>query len=200
MMKRGYQLMFVIGLLVVLALAACGGDDEDEGGTREFYDGGISVDLPGGWTAEAGDMSAGDSRIMLYSSKKITEAEDADDLPNNAAFGAILIGRVYDFEIEEGPEAALRSYLELEGGLPEDAEFEDMEVNGNPATRHTGTEEQNGLEAYTYNVGIIYDDAVRVYVLLYGFKGEQSTFDTTFGNIVNSLVVDAEKLTAQFPG
>lgn len=188
-------------ILVALALAACGGgDDDDKGGTKTFYDGAISLSLPGGWTAEPDDIDQGGGRIMLYSSKKIREAESADDLPNNAAFGAIMVSPVYSFELEEGPEGSLRGYLELEGGLPDDAEFSNLEINGNPATRYVTTTEQNGLEAYNYDVGIFFDDAMRVYVLLYGFKGDAGSFDTTFGDLINSLAVDTAKLAAQIEG
>ena len=70
-------------------------------------------------------------------------------------------------------------------------------INGSRATRFTTSEEQNGLEAYNYNVGIFFDDTIRVYVLLYGFKGDPGKFDTMFGDLVNSLKVDAEKLAPQ---
>jgi len=190
--------VLVLILIVSVILTACGGDDDDKGGTKEFYDGGISFNLPGGWTAEADDLGQSGGRITLFSSKKIREAESADDLPNKAVFGAIMFGPIYDFELEDGPEGSLRSYLEVEGGLPDDAEFEDVEISGNPASRFTTTEEQNGLEAYSYNVSIFFDDTIGVYVLLYGFKGDESTFDSMFGDLANSLTVDAEKLTAQF--
>lgn len=190
--------VLVLILIVSVILTACGGDDDDKGGTKEFYDGGISFNLPGGWTTEADDLGQSGGRITLFSSKKIREAESADDLPNKAVFGAIMFGPIYDFELEDGPEGSLRSYLEVEGGLPDDAEFEDVEISGNPASRFTTTEEQNGLEAYSYNVSIFFDDTIGVYVLLYGFKGDESTFDSMFGDLANSLTVDAEKLTAQF--
>ena len=105
--------LLVLGLIVSLILAACG--DNDKGGTKKFYDGGISLDLPGGWTAEADNIGQGVGRITLVSSKKIRKAESADDIPNQAVFGAILLGSVYDFELEDGPQGSLRSYLKLEG-------------------------------------------------------------------------------------
>lgn len=192
---KGYRWALLVSLLLVL-LAACGSDDK--GGTKTFYEGGISLDLPGGWMADADDLEGGDyGRITLYSSKKIREAKSADDVPKNAVFGAILLSPLYDFELEDGPEGSLRSYLELEGGLPEDAEFHELEINGYPATRYTTTEEQNGLEGYVYNVGIFYAEKIRVYVLLYGFNGEHSTFDTTFEKLIHSITVDVEKLIAQ---
>ncbi len=108
---KAYRLALVLSLLLGL-LVACGGDD-DKGGTKTFYDGGISLDLPGGWTAEADDLEDGGyGRITLFSSKKICEAESADDVPNDAVFGAILLSPLYDFELEDGPEGSLRGYLE----------------------------------------------------------------------------------------
>ena len=106
-LKRGL-LVFV---LVALVLAACGGDGgSDKGGTKGFYESAISLNLPGGWEAEANDVGRSNGQIMLYSSKKAREAKSADDLPNNAVFGSILFGPLYDFELEDGPEGALRSY------------------------------------------------------------------------------------------
>ena len=120
-----------------------------------------------------------------------------DDLPNNAVFGSILFGPVSDYELEGGPEGYLHCYLEVEGGVPDDAEFHDVEINGNLAARFTTTEEQNG-QAYSYNVSIFFDDTIRAYVLLLGFKGDQSKFEAMFNDFVNARKVDSEKLAAQF--
>jgi hypothetical protein len=193
--RRGYTLLAVL-LLLSVSLTACGGDD-DKGGTKKFYDGAIAVDLPGGWTTDEQDASEGAGQIMLYSSKKIKDAESVDDLPDNAAFGTILISEVYDFELEDGPEGSLRGYLELEGGLADDAIFENFEIDGNPATRYTGPEEQEGLQGYNYDVGVFFDDTVRVYLLLVGLDGDEGDFKETFDKIANSLTVDVEKYNAK---
>jgi hypothetical protein len=194
-LKRNlYTLLALIALLSV-SLTACGGDDDKES-TKKFYDGALAVDLPGGWTTEEQTASGGSGQIMLYSSKKIKEAESADDLPDNAAIGTIFISKAYDSELEDGPEGSLRSYLGLEGGLPDDAVFENFEINGNPATRYTGLEEQGGMQGYNYDVGIFFDDTVRVFLLLVGLDGDEGDFKETFDKIANSLTVDVEKYNA----
>ena len=186
----------LVFVLVALALATCGGDDgSGKGGTKEFYDSAISLNLPGGWEAEARDIGRSNGRIMLYSSPKVREAKSANDLSDDAVFGSILFGPLYDFELEDGPEGTLRSYLSVEGGLPVGAEFHALEINGNPASRFTTIEEQDGLEIYSYYVSIFFDDTMRVYVLLYGFEGN---FDTVFEALINSLQVDTAKLATQF--
>lgn len=189
-----FRSVLVVGMLVAVGLAACGGDDKDSGGTKKLYDGAIQVDLPGGWIIEEGDMSEGSGQVMLYSSKKIKDAESADDLPDNAAFGTIMFGPVYEFELEDGPEGSLRSYLEVEGGLPEDAVFETFEIGGQPATRYTAMEEQNGLQGYNYDVGVFFDGKTRVYLIMVGLDGDEGDFKATFDKIASSLTVDSEKL------
>ncbi|MBN2304359.1 MAG: hypothetical protein JXQ72_07785 [Anaerolineae bacterium] len=185
----------VLALLLSVGLTACGGDD-DKGGTKKFFDDTLSIELPGGWTSEDEETGGGEGRVMLFSSSKIRSAESADDLPDNAAFGTIMVGRVYDSQLEDGPEETLRSYLELEGGLPDDAVFETLEINGQPAALYTGIEEQNGLQGYNYEVGIFIDDSVRVFLFLIGLDGDEGDFKETFEKIANSLTVDIEKLPA----
>ena len=198
MIKKSFRLMFIMALMLVL-LAACGGDDE-KSKTKTFYDGSVSITVPGGWVTEASDIGSRDyGRVTLYSSSKIREAKSSDDLPDNAVVGGILVSKLYDFETDKKPVDSLSSYIDLEGGLPDDAEFLELEINGNPAGRITGTEEQNGLVAYDYNVGIFYEGKIRVYVFLLGFKGEASAFDQTFETLINSITIDVEKMTSQLP-
>ena len=48
-------------------------------------------------------------------------------------------------------------------------------------------EEQNGVEAYSYNVGIFYDNKIRVYLLMVGFEGDESKFGDTFASLSDTL-------------
>lgn len=197
---RSIHILLVFVLLLSFGLTACGGDDKDKTSTKKFYDGALSVELPSKWTTEERDASGGEGQIMLYSSNKIKEAESVDDLPDNAAFGTIFISQGYEGQMEDGPEEYLRGYLELEGGLPEDAVFESFEINGNPATRYTGTEEQNGMQGYNYDVGVLFGDTAKVFLLLIGLDGDEGDFKETFDKIADSLTVDVEKFNSALGG
>ncbi len=179
-------------LFILFFMHAVAGEDQEADAPKtpnrvhRFINGSVSITLPSNWTAAADKFTTG--KFVVVSDARLKEAQSSTE---EAAMGVFKVEVLSD---AGSPADILAHKLYEEGGLPEGAEIETLEINHRPVARMAAMDEMFGQSYLWYAVVIQLEDGLVVYTSFTGL-GDYET-NGVIDAVVETIVVDSAAFKA----
>jgi len=180
---RTIQLMPIL-IIILFVIATFDGDTDD--GTTEtpervhrFVNGSVTIKLPRNWVADEDEFTVG--KLVVISDASLTEARVFSE-------GAMGVFRVEELIDAGSPAEILVHKLFQEGGPPEGAEIETIEINDHPAARMVAMDKMFGQDYLWHATVTQIDDEFIVFASFTGL-GKYET-NGVIDAVVETITVD----------
>ncbi len=178
--------MPLMPILLSLLLGCIPAGEFDEGDkSYTFFKGSVKLRLPQNWLATEDESTIG--KIGMVSDAKLIDAH----APTNGAMGNI---RIEVLTGKRSPVTILERKLYDEGGPPEGARIEPLEISNHPAARLSALDELFDQEYLWYAMVIQFDDDIVAYVSFTGL-GDYET-NGIIDAMVKTMAVDSKTFIA----